>query len=58
MHLTPEGVPLLSILQAAGWPIIPLLLVSIVALALMLFVFATVVSLALLQWDRYLRRGV
>ena len=34
MHLTPEGVPLLSILQAAGWPIIPLLLVSIVALAL------------------------
>lgn len=34
MHLTPEGVSLLSILQAAGWPIIPLLLVSIVALAL------------------------
>lgn len=31
---------------------------TIVALALMLFVFATVVSLALLQWDRYLRRGV
>lgn len=30
---------------------------TIVALALMLFVFATVVSLALLQWDRRLRRA-
>ena len=31
-----EGVPLLSIIQAAGWPIWPLILCSVVALALIL----------------------
>lgn len=30
---------------------------TIMALALMLFVFATVISIGLLQWDRHLRRG-
>jgi NitT/TauT family transport system permease protein len=30
---------------------------TIMALAVMLFLFATAVSLALLQWDRHLRRG-
>jgi NitT/TauT family transport system permease protein len=29
---------------------------TIMALAVMLFLFATTVSLGLLQWDRYLRR--
>jgi NitT/TauT family transport system permease protein len=30
---------------------------TIMALAVMLFLFATAVSLGLLQWDRHLRRG-